>query len=169
MQHDQNQQLVLAVLRHAVLKELRDIDSDGRDTLADELAPGTKLTALLNGKPIGTVSKTLPKDKARVDDKYQVMAWASEHAPEMLHYRITDMDAAIKALEEHAPDLLTLDIPDHHMANVKRRAEAGETIPGVELVEGKPTLQIRSEKARALAHDAIQQAIEPTILKEIEQ
>lgn len=168
--HEQNESLVWAVIRKGLIKQIIQKDEELRKQLSENYAPGTSLTAFWGGKPIGKVMKKLPATSARIADRFQVMAWASDNAPEMLHYRVTDMDAAIKVLEEHAPDLLTLDIPDHHMANVKRRAKAGEDIPGVELVEGDSTLAVtETDTSRELAAKALMRTLHSDALKEIEQ
>lgn len=164
-----NRIIATAVVRNQFIKELEEIHEQQRDIIAEAMPPGSRLTARSGGAPIGTITMTEPSVKAKVTDKFQLLAFAQDDNPDSVVYRIEDIDAAIKVLEEYAPDLLAPDIPDFHLANLKRRAEAGETIPGIELVEGRSTLQIRSEKAKGIAKEMLANQVEPAIRKEIEQ
>lgn len=159
----------MAVLQSAVLEELKKEHTKYRDVIEEQMEPGTRIPARVDGQTIGSVTRTEDKKKAYVEDIHQVMAWASEHMPEAITPRILNMDAAIKVLQEYAPDLVTVDVPDFHRATICRRAEAGEDIPGVRVDTRPGVLQVRKQKAQPYAERVVSDALAQGLQKEIEQ
>lgn len=114
---------------------------------------------------LGTVTMTDPAPAARVSDQAKFTAWMQQHYPD--HCRedthVTGPTATvIEVLRRHAPHLLStvVEVPDYATTEVLRLSEkAGQPcgpggeldVPGIEVSESTPTLQVRSSPYAAAA------------------
>lgn len=142
-----NGQAQRLVMQSAVMKRLKEIHDADRASMVEDMDRGDKVTARSGDQSLGTVSYSDPKPKARVTDKAALMGHVAGEAPEKIGLRVTDMDAALAVLEEHAPDLVEAALSPQVEAEYLRAAEKGESVPGVEVSVGKPVLSIRPAQA----------------------
>ena len=75
----------LALLRKAVLDELRAVDLEARADLAAEMRPGDAVAAYIGEEvPLGRVRMDKPRTSARVVDQEALLAWCKRYAPEQV-------------------------------------------------------------------------------------
>lgn len=103
------------VLRALVVKHLADTAAVAYRThkaaLADELLNGDHINAAdpdSSGVAIGQVYRTKPTGTAVITDRAALTAWMAERYPDRVHAigSITDLDAVLAVLREHAPHLV---------------------------------------------------------------
>lgn len=131
------------VAEAAVLKVMKEQHDKGRAELEGLMGRGEKLTGRWADTSLGSVSFSDPKPKGTVTDRELLLGHVAGENPEQIGLRITDVDAALAVLEEHAPGLLTPALSPQDEAQWVRRAEAGEPVPGVTVSTGDPRMSIR--------------------------
>lgn len=135
------------VAEAAVLKVMKEQHDKGRSELEGLMGRGEKLTGRWADTSLGSVSFSDPKPKGAVTDRELLLGHVAGVAPEQIGLKITDMDAALAVLEEHAPGLLAPALSPQDEAQWVRRAEAGEPVPGVTVTTGDPRMSIRPSTA----------------------
>lgn len=138
-----NDQAARIIVQSAVLKELKAVHDADRADLKDDMDRGDKITGHAGDTSLGSVSYSDPKPKAKVTDRDLLIGHVAGERPDDVGFRITDIDAAIAVLEDVAPHLLAPALPQHIEAEYLRAAEAGDTVPGVEVTTGAPVLSVR--------------------------
>lgn len=114
-----NKLVTLAVLKKIVERLTAEVKASA------DLDPGDRKSAKAGKQSIGYVLLTDPKEAFRVTDGRAFRAWVKEHRPDEI-VTIESVNSAFeKAILERGCD------------------EAGESIPGVELVAGAPVMQVR--------------------------
>lgn len=141
---DQRQKLAdVAVFEAALMKAMKPQHDLSRDKITDLMGRGEKLTGRWGKASLGSVSFSDPKPKGTITDREMLLGHVAGESPEQIGLKITDVDAAIAVLEEHAPGLLAPALSPQDEAQWVRRAEAGEPVPGVTVSTGEPRLSIR--------------------------
>ena len=135
------------VAEAALLKVLKEKHDESRAKIEGLLNRGEKITGRHGGTSLGSVSFSDPKPKGTVTDRALLLGHVAGVAPEQIGLKITDVDAAIAVLEEHAPGLLAPALSAQDEAHWVRRAEAGEPVPGVTVTTGDPRMSIRPSTA----------------------
>ena len=129
-----NRLITIAVLK----KKVAELEAAEKAAAFEESDPGDrKYGKVGEGKhavKIGTVSVTDPTASYRVVDAAAWKGWVREHHPE----QIQTIEAVHAAFEK---EMLAAGCDDN-----------GEMLPGVDLVQGSPTITVRTE---AHAEDAI--------------
>ncbi|WP_293955051.1 hypothetical protein [uncultured Corynebacterium sp.] len=139
--------LEVAMLQDAVVKELTKIAKDSKSDIHSVLADGEKqLVRNERGVELGSIYRTSPKPTARVVDLAAVAAQADE-AGEELEYRLpapgtAEYQQAVELVLVHNEDLLVLDLTPEAVKNLSEKVLAewqvtGKVPVGWEIVEGK--------------------------------
>lgn len=134
------------ILQTAVVKLLKSHVDDTRATVEAELEPGD----MKRPDGLGSVSLSEPGCKAKVVDDAAFQAHC-EATGETTVSVVVDgpLEEVLAVLAEHAPHLIgeRTYIPDWLIKQELEKAEAGETVPGVEVVETAPRLIVRTKDA----------------------
>lgn len=132
-----------AVLRQAILGELRAADTQSRKELGESLAPGDKRTVWDGDTDLGHVLKTKPTLAWKVIDEAAFVRWVMDHHPDSIE--------------------VTYSVDERWQAAVLKTGKASEvdpetgevvevTPPGVALVKGASQLRVvASDEGKALA------------------
>lgn len=134
------------LLQTAVVKQLKSITDETRAAVQAELEAGD----MKRPRGLGSVSLSEPAVKAKVVDDAAFSAHCEATGEATVSVAITGpMEEVLAVLDEHAPHLIgdRTYIPDWLMKQELDRAEAGESVPGVELVESAPRLVVRTKDA----------------------
>lgn len=134
------------LLQTAVVKQLKSITDETRAAVQAELEAGD----MKRPRGLGSVSLSEPAVKAKVVDDDAFAAHCETTGGATVAVAITGpMEEVLAVLDEHAPHLIgeRTYIPDWLMKQELDRAEAGELVPGVELVESAPRLVVRTKDA----------------------
>jgi hypothetical protein len=117
-QEKANQLVLVAVLK----RMLNKIDRDLRESV--EMDRGDRKAAQADGRRIGHVLLTDPQPAFRVVDGEAFRAWVREHRPE----EIVTVESVRSSYEKAVLD--------------RGCDDAGEAIPGIELVDSPPVLRV---------------------------
>lgn len=134
------------LLQTAVTKHLKSITDQTRAEAEAELEPGD----MKRPRGLGSVSLSEPAAKAKVVDNDAFAAHCEATGEATVSVAITGpMEEVLAVLDEHAPHLIgeRTYIPDWLMKQELEKAEAGEPVPGVEVVETAPRLIVRTKDA----------------------
>lgn len=132
------------LLQTAVVKQLNAIVSQTRKEAEKTLERGdTK-------RPRGLGSVSLPPSKTKavvVDDKAFAAHCEGVDGATVAVAITGPMEEVLAVLDEHAPHLIgeKTYLPDWLIKQELEKAEAGETVPGVEVVETAPRLIVRTK------------------------
>lgn len=132
------------LLQTAVTKHLKSITDQTRVDAQDELEAGD----MKRPRGLGSVSLSEPALKARVVDDAAFQAHCESTGDATVSVAITGpLEEVLAVLAEHAPHLIgeRTYIPDWLIKQELEKAEAGETVPGVEVVETAPRLIVRTK------------------------
>ena len=132
------------ILQTAVVKLLKSHVDDTRATVEAELEPGD----MKRPDGLGSVSLSEPGVKAKVVDDDAFTAHCTATGDATVAVAITGpMEEVLAVLDEHAPHLIgeKTYLPDWLIKQELEKAEAGETVPGVEVVETAPRLIVRTK------------------------
>lgn len=116
------------VLLAELEKRVKSVKDDLRKEFQSGAVPGDRLTAVLDGQKLGSVTYTKGREAWKHNDPAATLAWAKEHAPHLVETKEV--------------------IPDAHLTALKKEPVTadGEVIPGFEPVVGDPYASIRPEK-----------------------
>ena len=139
--------LEIAMLQDAVVKELTKIAKDSKNDIHSVLADGEKqLVRNERGVELGSIYRTSPQPPARVVDLAAVAAQADE-AGEELEYKLpapgtAEYQQVVELVLVHNEDLLVLDLTPEAVKNLSEKVLAewqvtGKVPVGWEIVEGK--------------------------------
>ena len=137
------------LLQTAVVKQLKTIVDETRAQAQAELEAGD----MKRPRGLGSVSLSEPGVTAKITDDAAFTAHCVATGEATVSVAITGpMEEVLAVLDEHAPHLIgeRTHIPDWLMKQELDRAQAGEGIPGVELVESAPRLIVRTRDAAML-------------------
>lgn len=137
------------LLQTAVVKALREIVDETRVLAQSELDAGD----MKRPRGLGSVSMSEPALKASVTDDDLFTEHCVATGDVNVSVGITGpLEEVLPVLVEHAPHLIgeTFHLPDWLIRNQLKKAEAGETIPGVTVTETDPRLMVRT-KPEAMA------------------
>jgi hypothetical protein len=131
----------LLIAQKAILDEGAAIIKETRRRVAADMKPSERRA----GGDWGFASLSAPKDVVEIDDREQLHLFLAAEGKERVSERITDVHAALDVLRIHAPHLIaeTTEIPGWAETEAISRAKAGESIPGVLIKPGVPTLSLR--------------------------
>lgn len=133
-----NRLVLIAVLR----KMLARLDDEQR--AAVDMDPGDRKTAVADGRRIGHVLLTDPKEVAKVDDGDVYLAWVEETHPDEIE------------------EVVTRQVRSSFLTWSLRNAinpETGEVIPGIGFHTGKPVLTVKADE---IAEEAIRAELAAT-------
>ena len=139
--------LEVAMLQDAVVKELTKIAKDSKNDIHSVLADGEKqLVRNERGVELGSIYRTSPKPTARIVDLAAVAAQADD-AGEELEYRLpapgtAEYQQVVDLVLVHNEDLLVLDLTPEAVKNLSEKVLAewkvtGKVPVGWEISEGK--------------------------------
>ena len=134
------------LLQTAVVKQLKTIVDETRAQAQAELEAGD----MKRPRGLGSVSLSEPGVTAKITDDAAFTAHCVATGEATVAVEITGpMEEVLAVLDEHAPHLIgdRTYLPEWLVKQERERAEAGETIPGVELVESAPRLIVRTRDA----------------------
>ena len=143
----------LLATQQAILAEAKTIVEHGRTILAAQMHPGERI-----GDDTGFCTLTKPSDVATVVDTNQLHTFLLAEGTAEYRPSIVNEADAIEVLAQHAPHLVEVSavVPGWAVEAAKKRAVAGENIPGVSVRPGKPVLQVRpSEAVKVSAREAL--------------
>lgn len=134
------------LLQTAVTKHLKSITDETRVEAQESLEPGD----MKRPRGLGSVSLSEPGVRAKVVDDAAFQAHCESTGEATVAVAITGpMEEVLAVLDEHAPHLIgeKAYLPDWLIRQELDRAEAGETVPGVEVSETAPRLIVRTKDA----------------------
>ena len=132
------------ILQTAVVKQLKALTDETRAAAQDELEAGD----MKRPRNLGSVSLSEPSLKAKVVDDDAFTAHCTTTGEATVSVAITGpIEEVLAVLNEHAPHLIgeKTYLPDWLIKQELDKAEAGETIPGVEVSETAPRLIVRTK------------------------
>ena len=132
------------ILQTAVVKQLKAITDETRAAAQDALEPGD----MKRPRGLGSVSLSEPGVKAKVVDDDAFAAHCEGTGEATVSVAITGpIEEVLAVLDEHAPHLICEKtyLPDWLIKQELAKAEAGETVPGVEVSETAPRLIVRTK------------------------
>lgn len=139
-----------AILQRAVLKQLHEEADALKTHIAATMQPGQSMSAFDEaGVKLGTISKSAGTPKMRVDDLSIILGNAN---PNTLTPVVDGTDPRVIAIiQEHAPELVQVDLPPYELKRLTDAAQAefeatGQPPAGWKLEPGSSIVTIRPNK-----------------------
>lgn len=148
------------------LRVLKDLvaDADRKTRAKITLGKGSRETVWVivedEEVELGQVLRTKPKPEARVCDQVALDEWLTATQPNAVETTLefTDVHQVAAVVAEAGRDDLIREqvrVPDWLREDAKRRALAGEPVPGVQVVVGEGTLTVRPSPVAPSAVEAL--------------
>ena len=142
-----------AVAEKAILGAAEDMHKQTRQRLEEVLRKGERVPVWTPDEvtELGYVQLTKPKPAARVTSAEDLLAWVEDNYPEEVE--VVEVQTVRRVRPAFAAALVKAEgvTPD------------GEVVPGIELVQGSPTLRVvPTAEAKSLAADSVRSLGEVT-------